>query len=225
MLNSRTQNLTGKTFERLTVLSFKGTNKNKKILWLCSCSCGNIKTIPANSLKTGNTKSCGCLKHELDLKRNKTHGETKSKFYRIWQSMKNRCGNKKHQYFYCYGGRGIKYDLRWNDFLSFKRDMLIKYKTAKLQYGKGVSLSLERKDVNGDYCFGNCCFIPKTEQAKNTRRNIFFIAISPTGERYKEHNQSEFARKHNLCRISIGKCIRGKLKQYHGWVFKKIKRS
>ena len=219
------ENIKGQQFGNLFVLEYAGLSKNKRSQWLCKCVCGNNKIVITNSLKTGNTKSCGCIKDELDKNRFKTHGETKSKFYRIWQSMKDRCDNKRHMYFYCYGGRGITYDPSWCEFLKFKRDMVIKYKFAKRKYGDKIPLSLERRNVNDNYYFENCEFIPKVLQAKNTRRNINFEAVSPIGEKYRGNNQTDFSKQFSLCRVSIGRCIHGKRKDYKGWTFKQLKRS
>ena len=55
--------LTGQTFNRLTVIR-RVENKGKNTMWLCKCSCGNETIVSASNLKTGNTKSCGCLNRE-----------------------------------------------------------------------------------------------------------------------------------------------------------------
>ena len=60
---SRTKDLTGQIFDRLTVLA-KAPTKNQKTFWLCECKCGNKKEIGAYKLLSGNTKSCGCKKEE-----------------------------------------------------------------------------------------------------------------------------------------------------------------
>lgn len=58
--------LTDKTFEKLTVIKRISTSKTPagatKIFWLCKCECGNQCVVEGNALKTGNTKSCGCIK-------------------------------------------------------------------------------------------------------------------------------------------------------------------
>ncbi|MBZ9622957.1 hypothetical protein G9F71_008825 [Clostridium sp. FP2] len=56
----------GQVFNRLTVISYYGVDKGRRILWLCRCSCDNDKDIIVNgtSLRNGHTQSCGCLKKE-----------------------------------------------------------------------------------------------------------------------------------------------------------------
>lgn len=60
---SRYIDLTGQKFGRLTVLKDVG-RKNRQVLWLCKCDCGNEIKIEAGRLKSGNTKSCGCYNKE-----------------------------------------------------------------------------------------------------------------------------------------------------------------
>lgn len=66
-------NLTGKIFERWTVKKYEGRDKNRTSLWLCECVCGKRKIINSSSLKSGKSKSCGCLMIEKAIQRNKTH--------------------------------------------------------------------------------------------------------------------------------------------------------
>lgn len=58
--------LIGQTFTRLTVIEKnKKTNSNGHAYWKCKCECGNIVIVNGSDLRQGNTKSCGCLKHEI----------------------------------------------------------------------------------------------------------------------------------------------------------------
>jgi hypothetical protein len=147
-----------------------GKKRKNKILTLCDC--GKIKVINYYDLINGKIKSCGCWKsNPLAYPNRKKHGHCSkgnTKFYNIWQGIKNRCNNKKYKDYQWYGARGITYDSSWNDFLGFKKDMYFKYIYAKKQL-KITDLSIERIDVNGNYCFKNCIFISKSKQSKNRR--------------------------------------------------------
>lgn len=55
-------NLSGKRFGKLTVLSNTGRKKNGSILWKCRCDCGNEKEVTSRDLNSGRVKSCGCAK-------------------------------------------------------------------------------------------------------------------------------------------------------------------
>lgn len=56
----------GNKYGRLTVLSDSGKRNNREIVWECRCDCGNTHYVPGTSLRRGSTKSCGCLKKELE---------------------------------------------------------------------------------------------------------------------------------------------------------------
>lgn len=60
----QTINLTGNIYGELEVLEYKGSNQSHSAMWLCKCSCGNQKIIDGQSLRSGATKSCGCVKSQ-----------------------------------------------------------------------------------------------------------------------------------------------------------------
>lgn len=62
--NVLAEDLTGKTFGRLTVIERAENSKSKKVRWLCKCECGNEKIIIGDNLKKGKTFSCGCFRSE-----------------------------------------------------------------------------------------------------------------------------------------------------------------
>jgi hypothetical protein len=69
--------LTGKKFGRLTVMSFAGTTPRRHALWTCLCKCGRIKVVRGNALTNGITKSCGCLASELAAERSKARARAR----------------------------------------------------------------------------------------------------------------------------------------------------
>ena len=90
--------------------------------WLCQCECGNEKWVSAASLMNGHSQSCGCIVKEIvgarflnpspELRTRMrelviTHGMSRTKVYKAWQSMKQRCDNPKCPEYKHYGGRGI----------------------------------------------------------------------------------------------------------------------
>lgn len=148
-------------FGRLTVLERTVFSKRSK--WLVVCDCGIRKEVLGESLRSGSTKSCGCLRRELVISKNTRHGLSHTKEYRIWQTMLDRCNNEFSGSFKNYGGRGIKVCNRWLSFESFISDV-----------GKcpGNGYSLDRIDNNGDYEPTNVRWATQSEQSRNTRRNI-----------------------------------------------------
>lgn len=119
-----------------------------------------------------------------------THCLTKHPLYNTWKKMINRCENPNNKDYKNYGGRGICVCEEWkSDFVEFL------YRSLKHGWEKG--LSIERKDVNGNYCPNNCCYIPMSEQAKNRTcvTNIEF-----DGE---IHSLSEWARIKGINRSTL----------------------
>ena len=66
----KAEDLTGKKYERLTVVERRGSDKHGKALWLCKCECGNEVVVRGGSLRSGHTTSCGCLHHDILVERN-----------------------------------------------------------------------------------------------------------------------------------------------------------
>lgn len=170
------KDLTGKKFGKLTVLNlhhkekfFRNDRKRfeSKYFWLCKCDCGNEKIIEGKSIRSGRTRSCGCLNKEIIKNiatRNKKHGLKNTRLYRIWQNMKARCQIKNTENYHYYGKRGIKVCDEW------KNNLLLFYEWA-MNNGYQDNLTIDRIDINGNYEPANCRWVDMKTQNKNRRNN------------------------------------------------------
>lgn len=150
----------GEVFGRLTVVQDLGVLKNKRRV-LASCSCGSgVKEFPYRNLKSGHTQSCGCIQKESAALLKQKHGMSGTPEYSSWQSMKERCRNPLSPAYENYGGRGISYDPSWESFEAFYEDL----------GERPEGMSLDRIDVNGNYCKENCRWTTTTIQNFNRRK-------------------------------------------------------
>ena len=167
--NYSEKDITGMKFNKLTALK-RVYDGRKGVRYLFRCDCGNYSEVLTNRLISGHTKSCGCLVKEKAAKASTTHGKSKTRIYRIYNGMKQRCYNESAPSYVNYGSRGIKICDEWlKDFTSF-------YNWA-LENGYSEELSIDRIDNNGNYEPSNCRWTTQKVQANN-RRTSHYIDVN-----------------------------------------------
>ena len=105
----------GMMFGRLTILEESPPYQSSQTarprrMMRCQCACGLECSVLLWSLRSGATKSCGCLtrEHAKNLQIvNSIHGLSRTRPYRLWADIKNRCLNQNASNYSYYGGRGI----------------------------------------------------------------------------------------------------------------------
>ena len=148
--------LTGFRSGRLTAIAPTAARApDGGVIWRCRCDRGKDHYVKAAFIKAKRVLSCGCLPRDLcrNIGRNgkarETHGGSHTRLYRIWSDMKHRCYYPKHNSYSGYGGRGITVCSKWiHDFKAFQE--------WALSHGYREDLSIDRIDVNGNYCPENC---------------------------------------------------------------------
>lgn len=166
------KNLVGKKFGRLTVI--ERVLCAKRTTWRCICDCGKEVNVLSTNLISHHSTSCGCLTKEINRKRKTTHGfSKKERLYNIWTGIRKRCFCETSIDYKNYGGRGISMCDEWkNDYLNFRNWSLLN--------GYTENLTIDRIDVNCNYCPDNCRWIAKSDQSRNRRNTLFFFGKSLT---------------------------------------------
>lgn len=168
----KTIDMTGTRVGIVTVTERSGSEVNRAA-WLCLCDCGKEVVFSGlqlrQALRVDALTSCGCMKTEIctsNGKKNKTHGFSKTKIYGVWRQMHQRCSNDSCKDYPRYGGRGISVCRAWSSIAKFAE-------WAK-ESGYGESLTIERKNVNGNYTPNNCTWVKNKYQALNRENTILY---------------------------------------------------
>lgn len=159
--------VTGQTFGMLTAIEHVDKRTGSGVIWRCRCQCGSDTFAKCSDLRSGKTRSCGCLRRITSARTGVTHGDTRrgrwAKEYRSWRFMLTRCEDPTHRAYPYYGGRGIRVCERWKDYASFLADM------GRKPEGR---YSLDRIDNDGDYEPGNVRWATQAQQTRNYSRNV-----------------------------------------------------
>ncbi len=170
---SNVTDITGQTFGRLTALYRVGTkiypSGGRVSIWHCKCICGNEINVNLSALKSGNTKSCGCLHVELTKSLNYKHGESHSRLNEVWKQMKKRCKNPNAKEYKFYGAKGVSVCKEWDkSFEVFKEWMMENGYDDRAERG---ACTIDRINPFGNYEPSNCRIVSMDIQLRNMRRN------------------------------------------------------
>lgn len=154
--------LAGQRFGRLLVIEYSHRSNNVA-QWHCLCDCGTETVVGLSQLRSGKTRSCGCLRRDVTTARNTKHGlkprQGRTVTYYSWANMIRRTTSPDHPRYADWGGRGIKVCDRWRDYANFLADM----------GEKPPGMTLDRIDNDGDYETVNCRWATHHEQMSHKR--------------------------------------------------------
>ncbi len=145
----------GQRFDRWEVLSISPNWHRNNQLWICRCDCGVEKHVAIGSLRSGRSKSCGCL----SLEAHTIHSLSRTPTYNTWTTMVQRCTNPRNSNYPNYGGRGICVHPAWLTFAAFLADV----------GERPAGTSLDRIDNDRGYQPGNVRWATRHEQNRNSR--------------------------------------------------------
>lgn len=153
--------LSGQRYGRLLVV--QRVAAVRPVAWRCRCDCGKHKDVRSGQLRSGKTRSCGCIAMERIARLRRSHGKSGTPEYKIWKDIKKRCRNPNHAAYRLYGGRGIAVAPEWED--SFESFL------SAVGSRPSPAHSIDRIDNSKGYQPGNVRWATQPEQNRNTRQN------------------------------------------------------
>lgn len=195
--------LTGKKFFRLLVTCRSEKKSKVGALWRCLCDCGKHTDVPTLKLRRGTIKSCGCWRQEMIGKISTTHGKSnKSRTYRTWKEMRQRCMNPNSDKWRWYGGRGISIAPEWDDYEKFLADM----------GDRPPGMTLDRINNDGNYCKSNCRWALHIDQTQKQEKNKLSceLAYQLRKDRAAGISVSELCLKYGISRHAVWACASGR---------------
>ena len=157
------------SFQRFGQLVVQKEVEGRKRYWLCKCDCGNTKEVMSSNLKSGDVKSCGCLRKKVAKERATKHNGCGSLEYEIWCGIKQRCFNPDNKTYLNYGARGITMYKEW----VYNYQAFLDYVGPK----PFKNATIDRIDNDGNYEPGNVRWATYTKQARNTRKTVLNIPL------------------------------------------------
>lgn len=177
---NKQRDIKNEKFGNLTALNFEYRDDKHNHYWKFRCDCGTEIIVRKNSVTSGNTTKCKECSIKARSEKNKTHGFCKTRLYREWAGIIQRCENKSSTSYNRYGALGVSVCKEWHKFENF-----LEWSIAN---GYSDKLTIDRIDSTGNYEPNNCRWVGNLEQANNKSTNVFITILGET------HTIAEWAR-------------------------------
>ena len=140
-------------------------SKDRHIVWICKCACGDIGEYMATRVRLNRVSRCRKCVSQLTSKSKTTHGMRYTKEYTTWVGIKDRCLNKNSKDFERYGNKGITLFSGWiSNFESFFNH---------IGFSPSKAHSVDRIDNKKGYEPGNVRWATSTQQGRNKNGSVF----------------------------------------------------
>ena len=177
---NKQRDITGKKFGKLNALNFEYRDDRYNHFWKFECECGNKIIARKSAVTSGNTKQCKKCASIRMKEINTTHGLSKTRLYREWAGMIQRCELETSTSYDRYGALGISVCEEWHKFEPFAE--------WSMENGYSDNLTIDRIDSTGNYEPSNCRWVGNLEQANNKCTNVYVEYMGET------HTLAEWAR-------------------------------
>lgn len=182
---SNWKNLSGNKVNKLYIDHYVGMTDSNEHLYYCICDCGNVLIARGVYVISGKIKSCGCIgmekrskimteynknrTYEERTKLHLTHGESKTRLYKIWVGIKTRLFNPNATHYEYYGGKNLNMYEEWIP----PNSGFVKFKEWAIDNGYDDTKTIDRIDNSKGYYPDNCRWITQKDQLYNTTRSVF----------------------------------------------------
>lgn len=163
--------LVGKRYGKLVIRKII-REKGREARVECICDCGNIATPLLSRVINNKVYSCGCYRAEKSKEIHTKHNMSKTRIYKVWKKINDRCNNPGNKSFHYYGGRGIKICDEWSGEHGAENFIKWAYENGYDENAPKGEYTIDRIDVDKDYAPSNCRFVSMRVQNNNTRKTI-----------------------------------------------------